>query len=219
MSTQWLDPDGRERLAGSIKPAPGTLGSVTDGSTTVSPASSLDFTSGATVTNGGAGVAQVAIAGGTSPVRSATKTITPALMNAANTAAIPLTPAVGASEMIVDAVVVFRTPAVFTAYGGVFNTSLAFGNADPAVSAANALYSTLDIAQLTAALTGATGDDIVIVWLAGVSAVAPGTGAQWNGPPSLAPSMRAWLVTSAAPTGGAGDISAVTTYTVGAIPA
>ena len=39
----------------------GGLGSVTDGTTTVSPATSLDFTSGATVTDGGSGVAQVAI--------------------------------------------------------------------------------------------------------------------------------------------------------------
>lgn len=38
--------------------------SVTDGSTTVSPATSIDFTSGATVTDGGGGVAQVAVSGG-----------------------------------------------------------------------------------------------------------------------------------------------------------
>ncbi len=42
----------------------GGLSSVTDGSTTVSPASSLDFTSGAIVTDGGGGLAQVAVAGG-----------------------------------------------------------------------------------------------------------------------------------------------------------
>lgn len=40
--------------------------SVTDGSTTVSSVTSIDFTSGATVSNGGAGVADVAISGGTS---------------------------------------------------------------------------------------------------------------------------------------------------------
>ena len=36
---------------------------VCDGVTTVNPATSLDFTSGATVTDGGGGVAQVAISG------------------------------------------------------------------------------------------------------------------------------------------------------------
>lgn len=38
--------------------------SVTDGTTTVNPATVLDFTSGATVTNGGGGTAQVAVSGG-----------------------------------------------------------------------------------------------------------------------------------------------------------
>jgi hypothetical protein len=40
------------------------LDSVTDGTTTVAPATSIDFTSGATVTDGGSGVAQVAVGGG-----------------------------------------------------------------------------------------------------------------------------------------------------------
>lgn len=46
-------------------PASGTGAalSVTDGSTTVDPATALDFTSGATVTDGGGGIAQVAIGG------------------------------------------------------------------------------------------------------------------------------------------------------------
>lgn len=38
--------------------------SVTDGTTTVNPCSSIDFTAGATVTNAGGGVAEVAISGG-----------------------------------------------------------------------------------------------------------------------------------------------------------
>jgi Major tropism determinant N-terminal domain len=38
--------------------------SVTDGTTTVNPATEIDFTSGATVTDGGSGIAQVAVSGG-----------------------------------------------------------------------------------------------------------------------------------------------------------
>lgn len=44
------------------------MSSVTDGSTTVSPATALDFTAGATVTDGGNGVAEVAVAGGSLPL-------------------------------------------------------------------------------------------------------------------------------------------------------
>lgn len=40
---------------------------VTDGTTTVNPATTIDFTAGATVTNGGGGIADVAVAGGESP--------------------------------------------------------------------------------------------------------------------------------------------------------
>ena len=42
----------------------GSLGSVTDGTTTVSPATGIDFTSGAAVTDLGGGVAGVAVTGG-----------------------------------------------------------------------------------------------------------------------------------------------------------
>lgn len=52
--TQWVKVGGGS--GGGI--------SVTDGVTTVSPATEIDFTSGATVTDGGGGVAQVAIGGG-----------------------------------------------------------------------------------------------------------------------------------------------------------
>jgi hypothetical protein len=52
----------------------GTLTDVTDGTTTVSNATTLDFTSGATVTDGGSGVAQVAI--GSSGITIGTTTVT-----------------------------------------------------------------------------------------------------------------------------------------------
>ena len=45
-------------------PGPPGASIVTDGVTTVDPATTIDFTSGATVTDGGAGVARVAISGG-----------------------------------------------------------------------------------------------------------------------------------------------------------
>ena len=48
-----------------IPPGGGSI-SVTDGSTTVSPASSVDFTSGATVSDLGSGVAGVVVSGGSS---------------------------------------------------------------------------------------------------------------------------------------------------------
>lgn len=52
-------------------PTGGSL-EVTDGTTTVLPTVALDFTSGATVTDGGSGVAQVAVTGGSSGVTSVT---------------------------------------------------------------------------------------------------------------------------------------------------
>ena len=57
-------------ITGGPQP-PGTL-AVTDGSTTVSGVSEVDFTSGATVTDGGGGVAQVAVSGGGGGVASVT---------------------------------------------------------------------------------------------------------------------------------------------------
>src|SRR5262249_45229134 len=54
-------------IGGSIK--------VKDGSTTVDPTTTLEFTSGATVTNAGSGKAQVAVSGGGgTPFRTAPKT-------------------------------------------------------------------------------------------------------------------------------------------------
>ena len=49
---------------GPVGPPGGGLNTVTDGATTVTPATTLTFTSGATVTNGGGGNAQVAVSGG-----------------------------------------------------------------------------------------------------------------------------------------------------------
>lgn len=60
------DESGVVRFKGTSTPAPGGGGGgaleVTDGTTIVSPATELAFTSGAVVTDAGAGVAQVAIA-------------------------------------------------------------------------------------------------------------------------------------------------------------
>lgn len=51
-------------VASNIGSSGGGAISVTDGSTTVDPCTDIEFTSGATVTDGGGGLAQVAIAGG-----------------------------------------------------------------------------------------------------------------------------------------------------------
>lgn len=55
----WADPITHRLLTSA-----GVNLSVTDGTTTVASVSELDFTSGATVTDGGGGIAQIAITGG-----------------------------------------------------------------------------------------------------------------------------------------------------------
>jgi hypothetical protein len=57
------DPNNDRTIADLAGGGGGSL-SVTDGTHTVNPATEIDFTSGATVTDGGSGIAQVAITGG-----------------------------------------------------------------------------------------------------------------------------------------------------------
>ena|ERR1700733_4922594 len=60
----WADPVTHALLVKLVGAGGGTVTTITDGTTTVTDATTIDFTSGATVTNLGGGVAGVAITGG-----------------------------------------------------------------------------------------------------------------------------------------------------------
>lgn len=151
--------------AGPAGPQGGGLATVTDGSTTVTSANTLTFTSGAAVTNGGGGNAQVAISGAsgallaffqqTGGANQTTTSATQADVDATNAAITFTAPASGKVIVRVTANVHMNAALQNGFFGlregstNIFGPNFAFQG--------NASFSTTSVVEWVAYLTGVSG--------------------------------------------------------------
>lgn len=143
--------------------------------------------------------------GGASGSRVSTVTITPAQFRASRGTPIVLVPRVGTGAGLAVESVYFVFGTGFVAYGAAFGTELVVGSD---LTAATSLLSANPTA-LSNALAGGATPDVVYVSYGGLMQQS------WTGPLSLLNNAGFLLsATGVDPTGGAGNITAYTTYAV-----
>lgn len=156
---------------------------------------------------GGGGGGGGTFSGGT--IAGSTVTVTPAQIRASNTAGVAVIPAPGAGLAIMPpASMYFIFGAGFVAYGGAASFSLVLTT--DATGGSSAFSVT--VSDLATELNGGVADAVILVdWGAAIG------GSQLGGPTSLMQDAPLYLFASAAPTGGAGDITVVSVYTAASV--
>jgi len=148
--------------------------------------------------------------GGPSVVQQFTTTLTPALVRNAATTIVPLAPAPGAGKAYIAATSLWIFDAGFSPYGGVFVASLTLGED---LAQTTVVFDKDNVPDLVSALTGGAEGNVVGTWFGALVA-----GSQWSAPLSLLDNCPYYFSTSAAPTGGAGNITVVSAMTILTLP-